>query len=161
MALLKGKLFAGALFAGALLGAAPEQPPVTPPVAEAPSQRFAGSGIYRSGTGYVWKDDAWVQVQKGAWYFVSSPSEFEITTRAGASGAGSTFKVTEKEVETHVVAGVQSPPNSFVAVSRDGGTGSHATEETTSDTLLVATAEGGVEWLSIDELLIVLETLDG
>lgn len=161
MALLKGKLFAGALFAGVLLGAQ-DQAPVEPPVpvqAQAPAIN-PGTGIYRSGKAYIWQDDAWVQVQKGARFHASSPSDFEVVTRSFVLTSSDIFTLSEKEVETHVTTEVQSRATSLSVTTQDGSPNVGTHEYSDTDTLQVSTAEAQLDWLSVDELLILLETVD-
>lgn len=159
MALLKGKLFAGALFAGLLLGY-PEQAPVEPPVevAQAARPNSSAGAYYDTGRGYVKKDHGWVRATK---FSIADGKAFNI---AATQTSGVLLGVA-------LSAGVANPCSVSSISAADVGQAETSAIPYTQ--FLMARSDAcvsvveidakahpvQVDWLSADELVVILETM--
>ena len=155
MALLRSRLFAGALFAGALFGAAQqsEQPVEQTPVAQSPG----GGSSYESGRGWVKTSDGWV---RGLKVVRTDTAVYGVAPATGATAfVGETRTRSISFIATPLA--INSVYGSINATScgaychdYDVSSGAEVGCVTTS---AVAEAARDVQWLSADELLVVLE----
>lgn len=146
--------------AGASLGFIDEgQAPEQPAVVEQARPSSSGSAYYDTGKAHVWKDHAWVKAVK---WGVSGGRPLDFTTlqkaggnvalpvpaRAAALGCGVTVSAGVTVAQQRISAIAY---NSLVESTSNAEVGLPMTSATTS--------RARVDWLSADELILILETM--
>lgn len=139
---------------GLWLAVAPVQPVEAYHPPTAPS---GGHHRYESGVGFVREGHTWVEIRSFSRVGLGSPNDFKVESSSGGGGKSSGVKVTSFEGWTHANIQVQLEMSSLAFASLEGATETAIDAGSLPDTFRVRTAEGKVEWLSIDELLMLLE----
>lgn len=121
-----------------------------------PTAPSGGHHRYESGVGFVREGHTWVEIRSFSRVGLGSPNDFKVESSSGATASPSSVKVTSFEGWTHTNIQVQLEMSSLAFSSLEGATEIAIDAASLPDTFRVRTGDGEVEWLSIDELLILL-----
>lgn len=160
MALNRGRLFAGALFAGALFGGVRDVAPPDVIAVVNPSHRSppGGPGYWESGRTIAQPGHTWVKFHKPSRFRVGSSESFVVRSESSLVDQKGRLNLTSCEGWTHSGNRVQSLTTKVEVLSYKAQASGHASPAISVCSKVAATTrDARVEWLSIDELLMLLE----
>lgn len=154
-----GAWLAGAWLAGSWSGLEGVEPPAPQPVVQQAVQSGGGGG-YDVGRGWVKSDHGWVQVTTQDKIHLRSADAPSTYLRVSVDVELSPLRLTDTEIQTHITNQVEFPASRLVMQSCEVGCHSHTEVKQDPTSLQVATQDPQLSWLSMDEVLALMEMLD-
>ena len=109
------------------------------------------------GTGYVWRDNAWVKATKVARLGISKPCPSQVYGSVSVSAKPYRLSITSESCKAYASARQTLVPQGLRVTQPITTAITHTLATSTSANMIVKSYNGACETLSLDELLVLLE----